>query len=279
MSSPSPSRRRLVGVSTKMYFSFAKTTTYISVLLNLLSDQSPQTLACLQHIDIFVIPDHISLTSVIGQLRRCPVPILPGAQDAFHEDAGAFTGEVSPAVLAEVGCRILELGHAERRRLFGETDDLTAKKAAAAARNGIVPLVCVGERTRPPVIAAASPDLRVQDEILDTQAALPEIRVQVEAVLSAVPHTTDVVLAYEPVWAIGAAAPASASYVVAVAQAIRDLECVRCRPAGSTRILYGGSAGPGLFAKLKDGVDGLFLGRFAHNPEQFVKTILEVATS
>ncbi|KAI1350724.1 triosephosphate isomerase [Xylaria sp. FL0043] len=279
MSSPPASRRRrLVGVSTKMYFSFAKTTTYVATLLNLLSEQPPETLAVLRNIDIFVTPDHISLTSVVAQLRRCPVPILPGAQDAFHEDAGAFTGEVSPAVLAEVGCRILELGHAERRRLFGETDDTTAKKAAAAARNGIVPLVCVGERTKPLVIAAAGlPDSGSRDEVLDAEAALAEIRVQVEAVLSAVPHTADVVLAYEPVWAIGAAAPASASYVVALAQAIRDLECVRRRPAGSTRVLYGGSAGPGLFAKLKDGVDGLFLGRFAHDPEQFVRTILEVA--
>ncbi|KAI0802676.1 triosephosphate isomerase [Xylaria sp. FL0064] len=289
MSSPPASRRRLVGVSTKMYFSFAKTTTYVATLLNLLSQQPPETLAALRNIDIFVIPDHISLTSVIAQLRRgggddddddrYPVPILPGAQDAFHEDAGAFTGEVSPAVLAEVGCRILELGHAERRKLFGETDDTTAKKAAAAARNGIVPLVCVGERTKPPVITAASPNSGSRDEVLDAEAALAEIRVQVAAVLSAVPHTTDVALAYEPVWAIGAPAPASASYVVAVAQAIRDLECVRRRPAGSTRVLYGGSAGAGLFAKLKDGVDGLFLGRFAHDPEQFVKTILEVATA
>ncbi|KAI0973924.1 triosephosphate isomerase [Xylaria arbuscula] len=280
MSSTSVSRRRLVGVSTKMYFSYAQTTTYISTLLKLLSSQPSEALASLQNIDIFVIPDHISLTSVIAQLRDnknpSPAPILVGAQDAFHEDAGAFTGEVSPAVLAEVGCRILELGHAERRRFFGETDDTTTKKAAAAARNGITPLVCVGERKKPPVVTA---DSGSQDEILDVQAALSEIRVQIEAVLGAVADTTDVVLAYEPVWAIGAAAPASASYVVAVAQAIREFECVRRRPAGSTRIVYGGSAGPGLFARLKDGVDGLFLGRFAHDPEQFVKTILEIATT
>ncbi|KAI0189950.1 triosephosphate isomerase [Xylaria flabelliformis] len=271
MSSPPPPRRRLVGVSTKMYFSFARTKTYISTLLKLLSDISPETL---RDIDIFVLPDHISLTTVISQLHTntCPVPILPGAQDAHHEDAGAFTGEVSPAVLAEVGCRILELGHAERRRFFGETDEITAKKAAAAARSGIIPLVCVGERTKPP-----SSSQEGEEEVLDAEAALPEIRVQIEAVLDAVDDKTEVILAYEPVWAIGAAAPASASYVVAVAQAIRGFECVRRRPAGSTRILYGGSAGPGLFEKLRDGVDGLFLGRFAHDPEQFVKTILEVA--
>ncbi|KAI1431185.1 triosephosphate isomerase [Xylaria sp. CBS 124048] len=278
MSSSPPASRRLVGVSTKMYFSFAQTTTYVCKLLSLLSDLPPETIANLKNTDIFIIPDHISLTSVISQLRTDgnnisnpnPIPILAGAQDAFHEDTGAFTGEVSPSVLAEVGCRILELGHAERRRLFAETDETTAKKAAAASRNGIVPLVCIGERTKP-----KTPD----QEIPDISAALAEIRPQVWAVLDAVPPTADVILAYEPIWAIGASAPASAPYVVAVARAIRDLECVSRRPAGSTRILYGGSAGPGLFEKIKEGVDGLFLGRFAHDPEQFVKTILEVVSA
>ncbi|KAI1118492.1 mitochondrial triosephosphate isomerase [Nemania sp. NC0429] len=298
-----PHRRRLVGVSTKMYFSHAQTKQYVATLLHLLSELAPETQAALRDaVDIFVIPDHVSLTAVISQIRdnggRVPVPVLAGAQDAFYEDAGAFTGEVSPAVLAEVGCRVLELGHAERRRLFGETDEVAARKAAAAARNGLVPLVCVGERTRPHRGAPSVKREREredededEDEIPDAQAALaalPEIRAQVEAVLAAVPDAADVILAYEPVWAIGAAAPASAAYVSAVARAIRGLECVRRRPAGATRIIYGGSAGPGLFEKLKgegdgedgeDGVDGLFLGRFGHDPEQFVKTILEVASA
>ncbi|KAG4218536.1 hypothetical protein PC116_g32984, partial [Phytophthora cactorum] len=95
---------------------------------------------------------------------------------------------------------------------------------------------------------------------------------------SALPGAVEVILAYEPVWAIGAAEPAGAEHVVSVTQALRNLDCVRSRE-GNTRILYGGSAGPGLFAQLKDGVDGLFLGRFAHDPAQFYKTIVEVATA
>ncbi|KAI0155363.1 Triosephosphate isomerase [Hypoxylon sp. FL1284] len=258
MTSPSPPRRRLVGVSTKMYFTAARTAQYVQELARLLSSSSsPPDL--LSRVDVFVIPDHVTLASVVSQLAGTGV--LAGAQDAFHEDAGAFTGEVSPAVLAEVGCRIVELGHAERRRLFGETDALAARKAAAAARNGLVPLVCVGERAR----GAAA-------------AAVDECAPQVEAVLAGVPDDADVVLAYEPVWAIGAAEPASPDHVVAVARGVRALECVR-RRRGSTRILYGGSAGPGLFEKLEDGVDGLFLGRFAHDPAQFYRTILEVAAA
>ncbi|KAK8859245.1 triosephosphate isomerase protein [Apiospora arundinis] len=250
-----PSGRRLVGVSTKMYFSAARTRDFVQQVKELLS-ATPQLL---DNIDVFIIPDHITLTSVVAQLEGTKV--LTGAQDAFYEDAGAFTGEVSPAVLAEVGCRIVELGHAERRRIFGETDDDAARKAAAAARNGMIPLVCIGERT--------------QGEV---SVAVDECRVQVESVMAAVPDDAEVILAYEPVWAIGAAQPAAADYVVGVAQRLRGLDCVQ-RRKGVTRLLYGGSAGPGLFEKLKTGVDGLFLGRFAHDPSQFYKTIQEVATA
>lgn len=253
MAAPRPPARRIVGVSTKMYFSAARTRQYVDELVQLLAapDSAPR-----DNVDVFVIPDHLTVASVVDQLRGTGV--WCGGQNASDADSGAFTGEVSPAVLAELGCRLVEVGHAERRRLFGETDDSTAKKAAAAARNGMIPLVCIGERTT------------------DGEAAVRECRGQVEAVLAAVPDEAEVVLAYEPVWAIGAAQPAGVDYVVGVTRAIREFDCVRQR-AGVTRIIYGGSAGPGLFAGLKDGVDGMFLGRFAHEPRQFYKTIQEIA--
>ncbi|KAI0891698.1 Triosephosphate isomerase [Annulohypoxylon nitens] len=257
---PSPPRRRIVGVSTKMYFSAARTKQYVQELLQIISSSSPPP-DLLDQLDVFIIPDHVTLTSVVSQLEG--TKILTGAQDAFYEDAGAYTGEVSPAVLSEVGCRIVELGHAERRRIFGETDLDTAKKAAAAARHRMIPLVCIGERTK---------------EGKGTTAAVGECKLQVEAVLTNLPDDAEVVLAYEPVWAIGAAEPAGAQHVVDVTRELRALECVQTRK-GTTRILYGGSAGPGLFDKLKDGVDGLFLGRFAHDPAQFYRTILEVAAA
>ncbi|KAI2601990.1 Triosephosphate isomerase [Hypoxylon sp. NC1633] len=263
MASP-PRTKPILGVSTKMYFSAARTRQYIDDLLQIISStSSPPDL--LDRIDVFVIPDHITLTSVVQQLKG--TKILTGAQDAFYEDTGAYTGEVSPAVLAEVGCRIVEIGHAERRRIFGETDADAARKAAAAARNGMIPLVCIGERTREVGSVAV-------------EKAVAECKQQVEAVLGhhGLPDDAQVVLAYEPVWAIGAAEPAGAEHVVAVAQKISTLECVR-RRQGATRILYGGSAGPGLYEKLKDGVDGLFLGRFAHDPALFYQTILEVAAA
>ncbi|KAK2614884.1 hypothetical protein N8I77_001675 [Diaporthe amygdali] len=249
-------RRRLVGVSTKMYFSAQRTAQFVSDVVSQLAE-TPGADA----VDIFIIPDAITLTSVISQVKSSSVAVMVGAQDAFWEDTGSYTGEVSPSVLAEVGCRIVEVGHAERRRLFGETDADTARKAAAAARNGLIPLVCVGERTKGMV-----------------SMAVGQCATQVETVMAAVADAAEVILAYEPVWAIGAAEPAAAEHVVGVVSALRELPCVKERQ-GATRIIYGGSAGPGLFEKLKDSADGLFLGRFAHDPEAFVKTVGEVSAA
>lgn len=253
--------KRMVGVSTKMYFSIAQTTSYTQSLLSELSNSSHDQILN-NEIDIFLIPDFISLASVASLAAqhnaKDDVPrLLVGAQDCHHEKAGAFTGEVSPAQLREVGCEIVELGHAERRRLFGETDKSTALKAAAVLECGMVPLVCIGEQTRGSV-----------------DVAVAECRVQIEAVLAAVPGAADIVFAYEPVWAIGAKDPAEAEYVVDVVKGLRDVVGER---KGRCRFLYGGSAQLGLFAKLKEGVDGLFLGRYAHDPSTFSKIIDEIA--
>ncbi|KAK3390812.1 triosephosphate isomerase [Podospora didyma] len=289
-------RRRIVGVSTKMYFSAARTEAFVQDLLGML--ESPPSSAdapgsdprsgsetphadfrsgsgsasggggnLLDLIDVFIIPDHITLAGVVRQTEMVKgrSKVIVGAQDCYSEDAGALTGEVSPAVLAEVGCGIVELGHAERRRLFGETDASTAAKAAAVARNGMLPLVCVGEVAR----------VSTLEEGID--AATKEVLGQVRCVLAALPDDADVVLAYEPVWAIGASEPAPVEHVCGVVRRVRASAAVQGR-TGQTRIVYGGSAGPGLFARLVGGeVDGLFLGRFAHDPAQFYRTICEVA--
>ncbi|PHH72568.1 hypothetical protein CDD82_5912 [Ophiocordyceps australis] len=240
-----------------MYFSLAGTRDLTNDVVSLLlSSIAPASLA---DIDIFIIPDFVALTTTAAQLASCPVPLWLGAQDCHWQDSGAFTGEVSAAVLHEAGVRLVELGHAERRRLFGEDDALVAKKAAAVIRNAMVPLVCFGERK--PGHAAD---------------AVAQCRVQVETLMAAVPDDAPLVLAYEPVWAIGATRPADPQHVVAVVDAIRQLECIAARPA-STRIIYGGSAGPGLFHRLSPSLDGLFLGRFAHDAARFVETIRDVA--
>ncbi|XWW94811.1 hypothetical protein V2A60_002759 [Cordyceps javanica] len=257
MTTTPPPRRRLVGLSSKMYFSYDKTQNYTTDVLARLSTLPPELLA---RIDVFILPDFVTVGATAAQVRATGLPVWTGAQDCHWEDSGSFTGEVSPSVLRAAGARIVAVGHAERRRLFGEDDAVTAAKAAAASRNGLVPLVCVGEKTRSD----------------DTAAAVDECRPQVEAVARALADDAELVLAYEPVWAIGAAEPAGNAHILAVVAGLRALDCVRDRK-GTTRVVYGGSAGPGLFERLKTGLDGLFLGRFAHDPDRFVQTVKEVA--
>ncbi|KAF8859090.1 Triosephosphate isomerase [Acephala macrosclerotiorum] len=248
MSSSSPAKRT-VGVSLKMYFDLEKTAEYIRACAPL----APHALS--HSVDIFVVPDFLSLTAASTVLRLEAPTIRLGAQDCFWEDNGAYTGEVSPVVLKSIGCSLVELGHAERRRLFGETDEQVAKKARAAVRNGMTPLICIGEKNKGTV-----------------EEAVEECRPQIESILGVTDE--EIIFAYEPVWAIGQPKPASAEYVVSVTKELRRL-CGQ-RPV---RFLYGGSAGPGTFDAMREGVDGLFLGRFAHDIKNFYEVIREVGAS
>lgn len=272
MSIAAPARRPLVGVSFKMYFDIQKTRSYLDSTISLLS--SAQS-SLSQPTDIFVIPDFITLTSVAEQIKSASSPLHLGAQDVHSEDFGAFTGEVSPAVLAQVGVKFVEIGHAERRRYFGETDEDVANKAAAISKNGMIPLICIGEVSRPKNISDLS--------LADIDMVVEECWRQIKPALERIDSSAELVLAYEPVWAIGKSEPASPEYVVKITKALRrryNKEYVNSdkgRRDEGMRILYGGSAGPGLFDKIREGVDGLFLGRFAHKPEAFIDTIKEIA--
>ena len=217
---PGKREKRIVGTSMKMYFDLPSTLRYIESVAALSSaaDQAD--------VDFFVIPDFVSL--IPSKERLNGTNIWLGAQDCYSEDKGAYTGEVGPVTLKQAGVKIVEIGHAERRRLFGETDAGVAAKAAAIVRNGMVPLICIGEKNKSSIVSAG------------VGMAVSECKPQVEAALSQVPDDAEVILAYEPVWAIGASEPAGADHVVAVTQNLRVLVAGR---KGRTRILYGGSAG------------------------------------
>ncbi|KAI9706951.1 MAG: hypothetical protein M1820_004537 [Bogoriella megaspora] len=248
--------RRLVGTSLKMYFDLAATMKYV------IGAQGLDEHAKANEVDLFVIPDYLAILPAREQLKNTNVML--GAQDAFWEDNGPYTGEVSPLNLSQAGVKIVEIGHAERRKIFGETDEHVAKKAAAAVRNQMIPLICIGEKTQRSIASAA------------VGVAVEECRAQIIPILSAVPSEAEIILAYEPVWAIGAKEPANPDHVINVAKEIRKLVANR---SGVTRILYGGSAGPGTFERLKEGVDGLFLGRFAHDIDNLKQVITELGSS
>ena len=242
-----------VAISLKMYFGPARAQAYCAALASLAA-RHPEVVSGATA--LVVLPSFLAIPAALSAAGTTRLQV--GAQDLATEDAGAFTGEVSGAELAELGVTHVEVGHAERRRLFGEDDQVVRAKTAAALRNGLVPLLCVGEAERvDPLVAAA---------------------VVVDQVVSAIPDGTGkrVLVAYEPVWAIGATQPAPHGYTSAVCDAARAALGERL---GDFGIVYGGSAGPGLVAALGDSVDGLFLGRFAHDPAAVETVLDELAAS
>jgi triosephosphate isomerase len=139
--------RHIVGTSLKLYLDLPRASKYLRGVAEL------DTHAESQSVDLFVIPDFVSVLEGARVLQETKV--ILGAQDTFWEDEGAFTGEVSPLVLKQAGVKIVEIGHAERRRIFAETDEQVALKAAAVAQNGLIPLICVGEKSHDPIDSAA----------------------------------------------------------------------------------------------------------------------------
>jgi triosephosphate isomerase len=254
-----PEQPRLaIGVSLKMYFGHRQTLDWVSQVARIAAGHPAVRTGV---VEVFVVPSFPALAPSVALLSGTAVSI--GAQDVFWEDAGAFTGEVSGAELAEIGCTLVELGHAERRRIFGETDAVVSAKTHAAYRNGLTPLLCIGEATRQEPNAAAAECVRQLD------AALADSR--------AAGITGPLLLAYEPQWAIGAAEPADPDYIAAVSRLLRSALAADSALGGS-RVIYGGSAGPGLLSRLGGSVDGLFLGRFAHDPLA-LESILDEALS
>lgn len=244
---------RIVAVSLKMYFDTARAIDYCaSVAREVARTQALAT----GTVRAAVLPSFLAIPGAATALDGSE--ILLGAQDLCQADRGAFTGEVSGMDLKAAGCSVVEVGHAERRTIYSESDQLVSAKTKAAFDAGLIPLLCVGEPEE------TSPDEAA--EICISQA--------LDATGGATCH--EVWLGYEPYWAIGAPRPAPTTYVASVARTIRENLADRL-PRLS--ILYGGSAGPGLFAQLGGAVDGLFLGRFAHDPRAFLTVISEVAAA
>lgn len=229
-----------VGVSTKMYLGYQASLDWLAGV----REEVLARPALAGEIEIFVAPSFPVLESARRILDGSGV--LLSAQNS-SAGGGALTGEVSPAILAELGVELVEIGHAERRRLFGEDDDVVALKTAAVAAAGMTPLLCIGENEQRAPAEAANFCFQ-----------------QVRSALGGTLEPEAVILAYEPVWAIGAEKPAPPEYVNDVVVGLREQLAEHyggSRPA----MVYGGSAGPGLLPRL-EAVDGLFLGRFAHNP-------------
>ena len=257
-----------VGVSTKMYLGYADSLRWLGELR---SEVDARPALAAGRVVPFVIPSFPMLPAAAELLAGSPV--LLGAQDCGWAD-GPWTGEVSPSLLAELGVRVVEIGHAERRRHFGEDDAMIGLKVKAADAAGITPLLCVGEETAGPGAGTGSASETPADAAAEAAASF--VYGQVEAATGEDwALASRLVIAYEPVWAIGAAEPASPGYVSAVVHHLRGR--LAAHGLQNLPIIYGGSAKPGLLPTL-DSVSGLFLGRFAHDAANFGKVLDEALT-
>ncbi|MHB1929655.1 MAG: triose-phosphate isomerase [Acidimicrobiales bacterium] len=214
-------------------------------------------------VDVSVHPPFTALRSAQTVIDADEIPIALGAQDVHWEDKGAWTGEVSPVMLAKLNVRYVIVGHSERRRHFGETDDVVNRKLRATLRAGMTPICCVGE----------SPAERDAGETHDV--VVGQLRASLAGVEPAA--VAGLVVAYEPVWAIGTGRTATPDDAQAVCAAVRAAvgDTWGADAAAGIRIQYGGSVDAGNAAGLlaAPDVDGALVGGASLDPDGFAAIV------
>jgi triosephosphate isomerase (TIM) len=244
---PSAERRPLIAANWKMNKTVAETEDFLDRFVGSIGD--------LTGVDVVICPPFTALAAAAGRTRRSPVRIA--AQNVHSEGSGAFTGEVSIPMLGELGVAGAIVGHSERRALFGETDVALAAKVPALLAAGLLPILCVGE-------TEAQRDAGETEEVL---------RAQVEADVAAVDagDLHAVVIAYEPIWAIGTgrtATPEQAQEACAFIRSLLDPEA-----AAGVRIVYGGSVKSANAAELfgQADIDGGLVGGASLEVAEFIE--------
>lgn len=215
----------------------------------------------LKDVDVVVAPPFTSINKVAEFLESSSVGV--SSQNLYFENEGAFTGEISPYMIKEAGCRYCILGHSERREIFGETDAEVNKKVKAALKFNLIPIVCVGETLAQREAGAAQKT--VETQFIGSFAGLTEAEMN------------KLVVAYEPVWAIGTgvtASPAQAQEMHAFIRAL-ILKNISQAAADNTRILYGGSVKPDNTHELlsQPDIDGALVGGASLKAESFVQIV------
>jgi triosephosphate isomerase len=215
--------------------------------------------------EVLVCPPFTALSALAPLLDG--TPIMLGAQNMFYEPQGAYTGDISPLMLKDVGCSYVIIGHSERRHIFGETDELVNRKLHAALNNGLRPIMCVGE-TKPQRDAGQAEELVV----VQLRAGLKDISAD---------QMKDVVIAYEPVWAIGTGDTATPNDAQAMHATIRRTlaDMYSDETAQGVRIQYGGSVKPDNVDKLmaQPDIDGALVGGASLKADSFLRIVQYVA--
>jgi triosephosphate isomerase len=241
--------RRVIAGNWKMYKTLGETRAFFSAFAPLVANA--------KRCDIVIAPPFTALAAAVEAAKGSNIAI--GAQDVFWEEEGAFTGEVSAGMLAEAGCRYVIIGHSERRQFFGETDESVAKKTKAALSAGLVPIVCVGE-------TLAHREAGCTEKVCRTQFAGGPGALTAE-------EFSRILIAYEPVWAIGTGKTATPEIAASAHRFIRGCaaEKFSAERAAALRILYGGSVKPdniqGLMAQ--EELDGALVGGASLDAKSF----------
>ena len=212
-------------------------------------------------VEVAVFPPFTDLRTVQTLIDADKIPFALGAQDLSAKDSGAYTGEISGAFLAKLDCRYVIIGHSERREYHAESDEVVAAKVQAALRHGLVPVICVGETA----------------EDLEKFGASAVPVGQLQVALEGVPPDADIVVAYEPVWAIGSGQAATPEQAQDVCAKLRDVIAEKLGPdaAARTRVLYGGSVKSANIASFmrEPDVDGALVGGASLVVDEFAAII------
>lgn len=242
-------RNRIVGSSWKMHIdSLSEGQSLVEGLKELLTDYTDK-------VDLFFLPNYLLLPMVKKVLSETEIKY--GVQNIASIEKGAMTGEVPVNIVSELGCTYVELGHAERRAHLGETNETVAAKVKLCEQHNLYPIICIGE-TKEELKAG------IGDLVLKTQ-------IEWAIKFASEDFRENIILAYEPVWAIGQSDSADKEYVIKTHRYIRDCikELFGESLAEKIRIIYGGSVNPKSAKELsgQEDIDGLFVGRFGMKPQ------------
>ena len=207
--------------------------------------------------EVAVCPPYVYIPKVVELVAGSPIAV--GAQDVSDQEAGAFTGEVSGSMLKEIGCKYVIVGHSERRNIYGESDEFTAHKFAAARKFGLVPILCVGEL------------LEEREQGITEEVVARQLDAVIE--LEGIAAIGEAVIAYEPVWAIGTGKTATPEQAQEVHAFIRQkLAGLDAGVADKVRILYGGSVKASNAVELfqMEDIDGGLIGGASLAADEFL---------
>ncbi|MEE1620201.1 triose-phosphate isomerase [Zafaria sp. Z1313] len=252
-------RRPLIAGNWKMNMDHVQGITLLQKLAWTLDDAKHD----FDRVEVSVFPPFTDLRGVQTLVAGDDLPVVYGGQDLSPHDSGAYTGDVSGQFLAKLGCRYVLVGHSERRTIHGESDELLRSKVGAALRHGLAPVLCVGE------------GLEVRRAGTHVEHTLAQVRAALEGFDAA--QLKDLVIAYEPVWAIGTGEVAGPEDAQEMCAALRAelAGLFGEETAGATRLLYGGSVKAANAAAILRGrdVDGLLVGGASLDPAEFANIV------